>query len=378
VIVQAAWQLRHSLLPKPDCSHFVHAIYTQAGFLYAYAASRTIFSGIDGFRRVTKPQSGDVIVWQGHIGIVIDPKEHSFYSSVTAGFAIQSYQSRYWAGRGIARFYRFVVNDRPEPAPVLANLDLPKLSSGKVLSALMQPFPAQPPILMQSDTPQLAAQADASKRPAPESAQVRLAQPQEQQQVVEDRPLQVQAGEAGKNNTEIADQVVITSRQTPAKKEVLAAIRRLVNANGEGLLQAGSLNSQPAVGLVDRMKVLAIDLQGDSAFADVEIRQVGEFEYGKAIATRTKTVRQVILSRHEQGWVLAMPQDLMCVNRNLAVTALTDHLATLPQTPANSRELKTTRRILSALSSERKLWHPRTWFRLARSSKPRSSPEMES
>src|SRR6516225_440110 len=56
-IVQAAWQLRHGLSAKPDCSHFVHAIYTQAGFLYRYAASRAVFAGIESFRRVTKPQS---------------------------------------------------------------------------------------------------------------------------------------------------------------------------------------------------------------------------------------------------------------------------------------------------------------------------------
>src|SRR5215472_10115023 len=53
-IVQAAWKLRHSLFPKPDCSHFVHDIYTRAGFLYEYAASRSIFAGIERFRRVTK------------------------------------------------------------------------------------------------------------------------------------------------------------------------------------------------------------------------------------------------------------------------------------------------------------------------------------
>jgi hypothetical protein len=315
-------------------------------------------------------------VWQGHIGIVIDPKEHSFYSSVTSGFAIQSYQSRYWSGRGIPRFYRFVVNDLREPAPLLANLDLPRLPSGKVLAALMRPFPAQPPILMQSDTPQIAMQSDASEKSAPESAQVRPAQRQEQQEIVEDQPLPIQAGDAGKN--QMTDQVVITSSPTPAKKEVLAAIRRFVDASGQGLLQDGSLDSQPAVGMVDRMKVLAINLQGNSGLADVEIKQLGGFQYGKAIATRTTARRQVMLNRQEQGWVLVLPQDLMCVNRNIAVTALTDHLAALPHTPANSREQKTTRRLLHQLSSERSLWHPRTWFRLARSSKSKSSPAVES
>src|SRR5215471_16313936 len=77
-IVQAAWELRHGFIPKPDCSHFVHAVYAQAGFPYEYAASKEIFSGTDRFQRVRKAQPGDLIVWQGHIGIVIDPREHTF------------------------------------------------------------------------------------------------------------------------------------------------------------------------------------------------------------------------------------------------------------------------------------------------------------
>src|SRR5499427_8549606 len=173
-IVQAAWELRHGLFPKPDCSHFVHAVYTQAGFLYEYAASRAIFAGIDGFRRVSKPQSGDVIVWQGHIGIVIDPKEHSFYSSVTAGFAIQSYQSRYWIGRGIPRFYRFVVNAVPDPPPLRANFSLRRSTSGQVLSRLTQTHRAQTPMLMQVD--QILGQSDSSESLTLESARVRTIQ----------------------------------------------------------------------------------------------------------------------------------------------------------------------------------------------------------
>src|SRR5262249_32724409 len=75
-IVLAAWELRRGLGPKPDCSHFVHAVYAKAGFSYEYAVTRDVFTGIDGFRRVQKPQPGDLVVWQGqpgHIGIVIDP-----------------------------------------------------------------------------------------------------------------------------------------------------------------------------------------------------------------------------------------------------------------------------------------------------------------
>ena len=113
-IVLAAWELRRGLNPKPDCSHFVQAVYAKAGFPYEHANTHDVFSGIDGFRRVQKPQPGDLVVWlgqPGHIGIVIDPSEHSFYSSVLSGFPIENYQSHYWTARGTQRFYRFIVPD---------------------------------------------------------------------------------------------------------------------------------------------------------------------------------------------------------------------------------------------------------------------------
>src|SRR5260370_30007121 len=365
-IVQAAWQVRRGLFPKPDCSHFVHAVYTQAGFLYEYAASRAIFAGIDGFRRVTKPQTGDVIVWQGHIGIVIDPKEHSFYSSVTSGFAIESYQSRYWIGRGIPLFYRFVVSDLPGPPPLLADLARRRSTSRQVLSSLTQSFPGRPPRLMQSETAQILAQSDSLESSAAGSAQVRPARIQEQRPVVEDWPAQIQASEVATNNTQMSHQVLVTSRPTPAKKEVLAAVRGSADANGERLLQDGSLASQPSGSVVDPFRIVAVNLQGNSGLADLGVKQMGAFEYGKAIPKRTTARRHVILSRQEQAqaqaqrWVLVMPQDLICLNRQLAVMALTDHLATVPPTPANRPELKASRRLLHELSSQRKLCAPPT------------------
>ena len=146
-IVQAAWELRHSLHPKPDCSHFTYAAYTLAGFDYEYAQSRAIFAGIVSFQRVRKPQSGDLVVWQGHVGIVVDPAGHTFYSSVLAGFAIEDYRSNYWTNRGRPRFYRYLVKD-PQVARSLASfVDIgryaPDTSHTDVRDALLVPRPEQ-------------------------------------------------------------------------------------------------------------------------------------------------------------------------------------------------------------------------------------------
>src|SRR5262249_49323419 len=91
-----------------DCSHFVHDVYEQAGFPYDYVSSRELYVGSLNFTRVHKPQAGDLVVWRGHVGIVIDPKEHSFFSFVRSGPDTQFYDSPYWRSRGIARFYRYM------------------------------------------------------------------------------------------------------------------------------------------------------------------------------------------------------------------------------------------------------------------------------
>src|SRR5215470_9257196 len=140
-IVQAAWELRRGLNPKPDCSHFVQAVYAKAGFVYDYATTREIYTGVDGFRRVQHPQPGDLVVWQGHMGIIIDPGEHSFYSSVLSGFAIENYQSHYWQARGYPRFYRFVVKDL-QKAPRTTTPTLRASATQQVHPASNQP-PAQ-------------------------------------------------------------------------------------------------------------------------------------------------------------------------------------------------------------------------------------------
>ena len=94
--------------PEPDCSHLVHAIYERAGFTYAYASSSDLYVGVEAFQRVTRPQPGDLVVWRGHVGIVIRPSRHVFFSRMRAGPGIDDYEAPYWTSRGRPRFYSYV------------------------------------------------------------------------------------------------------------------------------------------------------------------------------------------------------------------------------------------------------------------------------
>src|SRR5215469_18821303 len=91
-----------------DCSHLAHAIYARAGFPYAYASSSELYNGVNGFERIQQPQPGDLIAWRGHVGIVVKPSGHIFFSFLRSGPGIDDWTSPYWKTRGRARFYRYL------------------------------------------------------------------------------------------------------------------------------------------------------------------------------------------------------------------------------------------------------------------------------
>ena len=111
-VIAAALDSKTRQLSQHDCSHLVHAIYERAGFTYAYASSFDLYNGVGGFKRVAQPQLGDLVVWRGHVGIVIRPSRHVFFSLLRTGPGIDDYEAPYWTSRGRARFYRYVKNDR--------------------------------------------------------------------------------------------------------------------------------------------------------------------------------------------------------------------------------------------------------------------------
>lgn len=107
-IVGSALKARHNGRSTGDCSHSVHAIYKRAGFPYRYADSSQLYDGIKDFRRVSRPQAGDLAVWPGHAGIVVNPAQHSFFGATHSGLRVESYDSKYWKHRGRPRFFRYV------------------------------------------------------------------------------------------------------------------------------------------------------------------------------------------------------------------------------------------------------------------------------
>jgi len=105
LLLEIGAQIRETEL---DCSHFVQFLYEQAGLYYGYAPSRSLYEGMEGFKRVLHPKAGDLIVWRGHVGIVVDPAETTFLSALRSGVKTSSYESNYWKRRGKPRFLRYI------------------------------------------------------------------------------------------------------------------------------------------------------------------------------------------------------------------------------------------------------------------------------
>ncbi len=111
-VLRLGHQLRWAGL---DCSHLVHDIYERAGLPYDYATSRDLYDGVEAFRRVYHPEAGDIIVWRGHVGIIVDPEERSFLSALRSGVKVSVYDTNYWKRRGHPRFYRYALQGDEGP-----------------------------------------------------------------------------------------------------------------------------------------------------------------------------------------------------------------------------------------------------------------------
>jgi hypothetical protein len=107
-VLRLGKRIRHTRL---DCSHLVHQLYQRAGLAYEYVNSEQLYDGMPGFRQVEEPVAGDIVVWRGHMGVVVDPLLHSFLSGLRTGVRVAAYDSNYWKGRGIPRFFRYTGGD---------------------------------------------------------------------------------------------------------------------------------------------------------------------------------------------------------------------------------------------------------------------------
>jgi len=271
---------------------------------------------------VPRPQPGDLVVWRGHIGIVVDPDEHSFYSSVLSGFAIEDYRSNYWSNRGRPRFYRYLVDE------VHSSRIQARLKAERTMPSVDHP------------------QADSS--------------PGLQTKRDLNSPADATDGSSTRSNTkfefsdaEVFDAVFVSRRAKPSKGEILGAIVRSADANGERLLRPGRLDSQPMILVADPFTVGELNIHDRSGWVGLEANQATSIRYGKTDLKRTDARLRVSLRHDEQGWILLWPRDRIYMRRELAIRVLANHLAAKSRVSADAQGLRNVVRALDELLEEK-------------------------
>ena len=292
-----------------DCSHFVHQVYLNAGFAYPYASSFEIYAGDENFQRVKIPRAGDLIVWPGHLGIVADPVEHSFYSLVSTGWEAQDYQGSYWKSRGRPRFYRYRIGGAAE------------LSAGRT--------PTVGPV---SDT---ANEPEASPVVAERSSDESSAVTQVPKAVSERTPLLYgppapPAPATSPAPFEVPSRIIIAAgNKTPTRHEVAAGISELSNAAGIVLRTGDPMKLPRPVLIVERFGVDRVEIKRDRGWAHLQIDSKLSIAGGEV---RVKPRREKIrweLRRTESGWEAVAPSDRTFVPQDVAVKNLAAQLARL-------------------------------------------------
>jgi hypothetical protein len=275
-VLGAALESRHHPPKRRDCSHFVQTIYERAGFPYSYENSIAMYDGTSNFERVTQPQTGDLIVWRGHMGVVVNPVQHSFFSALRTGLGVEKYDSPYWKRRGRPRFFRYV-----KTAP-----DDLVLASAKT-----------------------------SIDPAGETSNDELGDTRELFE------------EGSRASVAAAAPLAITGRPTNANvREVLEGA---LNSSAD-LPSSEILNSSQSVIIYDSFQVKKVHLKKDQGWAEVQMNEPSSLIAGQAnLQRRSDRQRWILIRTGKNTWELARPSDATYIPKETAVRLLAHELAAI-------------------------------------------------
>jgi hypothetical protein len=300
--------------PAPDaqdCSHLVHRVYLSAGFAYPYASSYELYAGNENFQRVRNPQPGDLVAWPGHVGIVLNPREHSFYSLVSTGLEAQDYAGNYWRSRGRPRFYRYKVENTgiqtasTISAPSRVSKSPKEQGAGGVIEE------------------REAAQAANSDRP-PKAASER--------KMVVYGPPAPQAAASATKTFEIPPSIVIAAvNKQPTKDEVAQGISEISNASGNVLRTDDPSKLMLPVVIFEQFHVERLEIKRDHGWAHLQIDSRATIAGGETDYKRRHEKVRWELRRTDSGWKAITPADRTYVPSDVAVRNLAAQLARLTE-----------------------------------------------
>ncbi len=307
-ILGAALESRRRGKSGSDCSHLVQAIYERAGFPYSYANSSELYEGVDQFRRVAILQPGDLAVWHGHVGIVVNPAQHSFFSLLRSGRGVETYDSPYWKRRGFPRFFRYVKATPGDALPASTwNASLTPVSwevrspgQGANLSRAEAPLPVQPPV-----------------QSMPANVLVRVS-----------------------NSVKLAPD------------QLSAALLKTFRDFEPALRSDNLFRLTQSLTVFDQFEVKTIQTSGNQGWAEVQIHEVMTLAPLGAKINRLWERQRWPLRRHDKNsWELTLPQNATYLSQEIAVRVLAHQLANLADSGSNSANVSDQKAELARLLS---------------------------
>lgn len=317
MLVDYALEAGARLHAKPDCSHLVHVIYSRAGLNYGYQPSRALYAGVEDFQRVTRPQQGDLIVWRGHVGIVVSPREKTFFSSVRSGIITESWMANQWRRRGRPRFLRYRIGPESD-LELLASV----AHSGEDAIA-----PAtDPPTDTNSD--------DAASQMA-------------KQEDVEPQDT------APKDSVEAGIVAVIKQRNKPSRKEIASAVLESSNQTAKALLGPdGEIQPDQPISVFSRVEVENIKIRHESGTVVLKFTEMMAIEQGRVLPGKT-VERELNISKNTEAgsiqWVITDPRMRTYIPQAQALNVFAHNAELMLHDSPNSRATKTVVKALDRL-----------------------------
>ncbi len=311
-IVTAALEQERGASGAQDCSHVVHEFYVDAGFEYPYASSFEIYTGNENFARVKTPRAGDLIAWPGHVGIVVNPMEHSFYSLVSTGLETQYYDGPYWRSRGRPRFYRY------------------KVVGAGILNA-RKTLPPQRNSNTTTNQPRGAAVLE-EPSPIENVASNRPPKPMSERTANNYGPQVAETPDAPDATAEIPSSIIIaTGNKQPTRDEIADGISELSNAAGSLLRSDDPMKLQLPLVIFERFEVEKVEIKHDHGWAHLKVATRALLAGGGADSKRRNEKVRWELRRTKSGWEAVAPKDRTYVPQDAAVRNLAAQLARLTE-----------------------------------------------
>lgn len=306
-----------------DCSHVVHQIYVDAGFEYPYGSSFEMYAGHKSFARVKFPRAGDLIVWPGHVGIVVDPVKHTFYSLVSTGLEEQDYKGPYWKSRGRPRFYRYRMQN-----PVVLSRTKTAASPQNVTTVTEERSSEKAPT---SNRPPKTGSERSTAIYGPLT------------------PAELANGTFAVGTP--SSTIVVAGNKPPTREEVADGISALSDEAGNVLRSDDPFKVQVPVVIVEQFSVERLEIKRDHGWAQVQITSKVSIEGGTTqLKERTEKIRWEL--RHtELGWEAVTPSDRTYVSHDVAVRNLAAQLARLTESDGAAAHLEPVLRQESGLAN---------------------------